>query len=626
MPILINGFDIGSSSLNDPRLNNGYHTHSVSSGGYELGRSKDTSRYGDGRPAHEERNGNSRLSASHEDASRRDRPRERESHREGRERESHHHHHHHRDLRDYRSSERRSRSKSREYRRDRGRERGRSRERSPYHDQRHGRYNREHHDRGQGPDYDHHNRRHHDYSHRRHRDDSPIVNFDRYSADNLSPYRGIVLPLEDRQRVLKNWDAAPPGFERITADKAKLTGLFPPPGNIAKITNFVPPTLDPTKAALLAMLTNPTGSTTSPSATSTDGNISNLVSGAAIFAPALAKQARRVYVGGIPATCNEEEIADFFNQRMENLAPSPTGTPYVLGVEISGDRDYAFVDFRSSEEADLACTLHDSVFQGRPLVVRRTRESAFNTSTTVPETQSEPIEEYQIVISGLSSNLKEGHLKFLLGPWGGCKYIRILGEELGVGHDGINDADHNDVVNQSSRINNGLAVIEMEDRSVVESLVEGMKDFQVEEWHWQVRKLPDCINDPELARVLSLFSLTPGKATADPTPIMQLLNLVTWNDLIAQGEGQDEERGEEEYQSLVNDIQEECNQFGQVKNIFIPRPSAKGRVAGIGKVYVEFATVEECMRAVTELAGRTFAERTVLTSYYPLEKYQKGIF
>lgn len=298
-----------------------------------------------------------------------DRPRQREH---SRSREHRHEREHERDRRDRHRDERRDRSRERRDRdrqerdhhpRDRERRRSRSREDRRGRDyERDGTAGRYYRDGGGG-------------GHRR-RDKSPIVLFDKYSVENLSPYRGVALPLEERQRVLRNWDAAPSGFERISADKAKLTGLFPPPGNIAKITNFVPPTLDPTKAAMLAMLTNATADTAS-----------YVSSGAAIFAPALAKQARRVYVGEISKTTTEDEIADFFNQRMSAIKPPTTGQ-YVLGVEIAGDRDYAFVDLRSPEEAELATELTGEHFRGFQITVRRTREYQTGASGG-PEAQAE---------------------------------------------------------------------------------------------------------------------------------------------------------------------------------------------------------------------------------------------
>lgn len=555
-------------------------------------------------------------------------------------RSSHHHQYYHdrepeRSERDRDRPRDRERGRGREYEREReyareyereppSREqhssRGRERERDRGHDYRE--YDRAYdraydrdrprHDRRRSrsrEEYQPHRQRSRDYSHpgshhrsehysgsqgrRQGRDKSPIALFDKYSVENLSPFRGITLPLEERQRVLKNWDTAPPGFERISADKAKLTGLFPPPGNIAKITNFVPPTLDPTKAAMLAMLT---------SAASGDGGPSYLASGAALFAPALSKQARRVYVGNIPTTCTEEEIADHFNQRMEAILPPTTGH-YVLGVEIAGDRDYAFVDLRSPDEAQLATALDSSSLKGHTITVRRTREYE-NATAAIPERQARPLEENQLVLAGLPAFLAEPHLKYLLAPLGQIKFLRILCKEEGG--------------EEEDRQSLGIAVVELEDRSLLAPVCAALKGFQLSaEYPLKAWRLPDCLEDEQVALTLSLFSLTPGRATDDPTPILQLLNMVTVEDLVS----------EREYEDILEDIRTECAEFGTVRSIVIPRPAKDGaRVAGLGKVFVEYSTAEEGMQAAAKLAGRTFADRTVLVSYYPQEKYQRRIF
>ncbi|PJF18264.1 Mrd1p [Paramicrosporidium saccamoebae] len=509
----------------------------------------------------------------------RDRDRDRERDRErGRERESHREPYRESHREPYRESHR-DRDRDRD-RRDRDRHDGRERR----YDDRERRRSRSRDDR-RGRDYERDNGRYfRDGGNGRRRDKSPIALFDKYSVENLSPYRGVALPLEERQRVLKNWDAAPAGFERITADKAKLTGLFPPPGNIAKITNFVPPTLDPTKAAMLAMLTNTTPDTAS-----------YLSSGAALFAPALSKQARRVYVGEIPKNATEDEIADFFNQRMAANQSSTAGI-YVLGVEIAGDRDYAFVDLRSPEEAELATKLDGEHFRGHQIIVRRTREYQ-TVSNGGPETQAEPSENNQLVISGIPKFLTEAHLKYLLAPFGQIKFLRVLHDES-LGTETF-----------------GVAVLELDDPAVVEPMRKGLDGFDLGEHRLVVRKLPDCVDDEQVALALSLFSLTPGKATTDPSLVMQLLNMVTTDDLT----------NDQDYEDIIADIREECEQYGDIVTIHVPRPSLEHRVAGIGKIFVEFRKVEDCMRAVSELSGRLFADRAVLSSYFPLEKFHQRI-
>jgi len=49
-------------------------------------------------------------------------------------------------------------------------------------------------------------------------------------------------------------------------------------------------------------------------------------------------------------------------------------------------------------------------------------------------------------------------------------------------------------------------------------------------------------------------------------------------------------------------------------------------VPGVGKVFVEFTTVGECQKAQHALAGRKFANRVVVTSYFDPDLYHRRQF
>ena len=49
----------------------------------------------------------------------------------------------------------------------------------------------------------------------------------------------------------------------------------------------------------------------------------------------------------------------------------------------------------------------------------------------------------------------------------------------------------------------------------------------------------------------------------------------------------------------------------------IPRPSGGSRQsAGVGKIYIKFETNEAAKKALQSLAGRKFADRTVVSTYF----------
>jgi splicing factor U2AF subunit len=72
----------------------------------------------------------------------------------------------------------------------------------------------------------------------------------------------------------------------------------------------------------------------------------------------------------------------------------------------------------------------------------------------------------------------------------------------------------------------------------------------------------------------------------------------------------------------VQDIRDECVVQGEVVSIEVPRPGAPGeQVAGLGKVFVQFDTVQSSEKAMNSLGGRMFGTRRVVPSFLPLERY-----
>lgn len=64
-------------------------------------------------------------------------------------------------------------------------------------------------------------------------------------------------------------------------------------------------------------------------------------------------------------------------------------------------------------------------------------------------------------------------------------------------------------------------------------------------------------------------------------------------------------------------MREECQKYGKVLEMKVPRPTGGSRQSsGVGKIYVKFDTIEATTAALKSLAGRKFADRTVVTTYY----------
>tara|TARA_R110002060_G_scaffold56149_1_gene66542 strand:+ start:1812 stop:2111 length:300 start_codon:yes stop_codon:yes gene_type:complete len=68
---------------------------------------------------------------------------------------------------------------------------------------------------------------------------------------------------------------------------------------------------------------------------------------------------------------------------------------------------------------------------------------------------------------------------------------------------------------------------------------------------------------------------------------------------------------------ICEDVKEECEKYGKVLEMKIPRPTGGSRQSnGVGKIFVKFDTPESAGKALRTLAGRKFADRTVVTTYF----------
>ena len=96
--------------------------------------------------------------------------------------------------------------------------------------------------------------------------------------------------------------------------------------------------------------------------------------------------------------------------------------------------------------------------------------------------------------------------------------------------------------------------------------------------------------------------------------ILVLKNMVKITDL----------ENDDEYQEIHEDVLEECKKYGRVISIIIPRPGE--HTSGIGKIFVEYTSVEDSAKAKIGLSGMKFSEKRVECSFHPEELFFQGNF
>lgn len=116
-----------------------------------------------------------------------------------------------------------------------------------------------------------------------------------------------------------------------------------------------------------------------------------------------------------------------------------------------------------------------------------------------------------------------------------------------------------------------------------------------------------------------------GASDGEASRVLQLLNMVTEDELHDNDDYEGMFQPIFSFTAITNhsieiceDVRDECSKFGKVLDIKVPRPVGGSRQsAGVGKIFVKFESAESTTNALKSLAGRKFADRTVVTTYFP---------
>ncbi|VVC89059.1 unnamed protein product [Leptidea sinapis] len=134
------------------------------------------------------------------------------------------------------------------------------------------------------------------------------------------------------------------------------------------------------------------------------------------------------------------------------------------------------------------------------------------------------------------------------------------------------------VKDSSTGLSKGYAFAEYVDITMTDQAIAGLNGMQLGDKKLIVQRASIGAKNTTLAMTgatpvtLQVAGLTLAGA-GPPTEVLCLLNMVT----------PDELRDEEEYEDILEDIKEECNKYGCVRSIEIPRPIEGVEVPGCGK-------------------------------------------
>ncbi|KAJ4170485.1 hypothetical protein NW754_006623 [Fusarium falciforme] len=400
-----------------------------------------------------------------------------------------------------------------------------------------------------------------------------------------------IVPILERKRRLTQWDIKPPGYDNVTAEQAKLSGMFPLPGAPRQQP------MDPSK--LQAFMNQPGGQVTSAGLKASNS-----------------RQSKRLLVSKIPSGTSEEALISFFNLQLNGLNVIDATDPCIL-CQFSNDRSFAVLEFREASEATVALALDGTSMEpddangasngeSRGLEIRRprdyvvpavTEEVSYNpdvVSNVVPDTIN------KLCITNIPPFLAEDQVIELLAAFGKPKAFVLVKDRGTEESRGIAFAEYQDpnAANQTALDTlNGMDV--------------GGKKLKVTKASIGPTQVANF--DVGITAISGLASQTANDV--EGSRVLQLLNMVTAEELLDN----------DDYEEICEDVKEECSKFGKIIDMKIPRPTGGSRQsAGVGKIFVKYESAEDTTKALKALAGRKFADRTVVTTYFPEENFDVG--
>ncbi|KAI5296393.1 hypothetical protein KEM52_003115 [Ascosphaera acerosa] len=423
-----------------------------------------------------------------------------------------------------------------------------------------------------------------------------------------------VVPILERKRRLTQWDIKPPGYENVSAEQAKLSGAHHPGMHALRVgqqlTELTLTGMFPLPGAPRQQQVDPSRLRTfmdrqlPPHPAAPSNNVTLKASNA--------RAAKRLFVENLPAEVTEENLVRFFNLQLNGLNVTSEVDPCV-SAQFSKDKALGMVEFKAATDATVALAfdgiqMEEHAAQGegvRGLALRRPKDYIVppgddrlpapdgSVSSDVPDSPS------KICVSNIPSFIPEDQVTDLLVAFGPLKaFVLVKDSETG-----------------ESR---GIAFCEYVDPSTTSIVLEHLNGMELSDVKLKLQLASvGSTQAPGLEMNVTTMSVIAQTTSQDLETgrVLQLLNMVTPEELMDN----------DDYEEILEDVQDECSKFGTILEIKIPRPTSNlKQSAGVGKIFIKYENVESAEKALRALAGRKFSDRTVVCSYFSEENFDVG--
>ena len=365
--------------------------------------------------------------------------------------------------------------------------------------------------------------------------------------------------------------------------------------------------------------------------------------GNAALKPSNARQSKRLFVHNLPPSATDESIVNFFNLQLNGLNVVSSPDPCISG-QISKERSFALLEFKNPSDATVALAFDGILMEDNDnigtsngisngttqgLSIRRPKDYIVPSidleeeyqegivSPVVPDTPN------KISIANLLLTLVDEQVTELLVAFGQLKAFVLV----------------KDSSTEESRVSckkwytlseltilKGIAFCEYVDPASTDIAVEGLNGMELGDKHLKVQRASIGVTQAAgLEMGVNAMSMLAGTTSndLDEGRVLQLLNMVTPEELIDNEDYEGpfnlrpNKRPTDFQTEICEDVKEECDKYGVVIEMKVPRPSGGSRQSnGVGKIYVKYDSADSARKAMGALAGRKFADRTVVVTYF----------
>jgi splicing factor U2AF subunit len=317
-----------------------------------------------------------------------------------------------------------------------------------------------------------------------------------------------VLSVLQRKRRLTQWDIKPAGYENVTAEQAKLSGMFPLPGA---------PRQQPMDASRLQAFMNQPGGQANSSA----------------LKPSTARQSKRLFVYNLSSDATDESVSEFFNLQLNGLNVT-RGVDPCLSAQVSKDRGYALLEFKTPEDATNAMAFDGISMEpeamdtgaangtARGLEIKRPKDYIVPAVTDVTENEAGvlsnivPDTENKISITRIPIYLTEEQVQELLVSFGELKNFVL-------------------VKDTSSDQSRGIAFCEYADAQAATNIaVESLNGMELGDSILKVQRASIGIQQMSGEMSVNAMSMMAGTTNngAESSRVLCLMNMITPEELM----------------------------------------------------------------------------------------------